>query len=507
MKRLSSTIAALLIAMMLCVLSAYAQLSGPLSGVITAGTYTIIGDISVEEGDSLTIEPGVVFEFDGDYDFDIDGYLYAEGSEEDSIKFISSIEDSTWGGIYFSNTANDSGRLEYCLITGSNSTGLFIFHCSPVINNCSFIDNSTIWSGGGINCDNSNAVISNCYFSNNSASVNGGGVHFDHSSNSIIINCIIIGNFSNGGGGIKCYDNSSPTIDNCIIIENVVIGYGGGIRCDNYCNPYIVNCTVTDNSALYGGGIECSDDSNPTISRCNISGNDGNYGGGIFCESSSSTIENCTISGNQATDEGGGVYCCDESSPAGVNNIIWANSASIGSQIYIEVGCSFTCTYSDIQDGWEGEGNIDDDPLFYSTVGDSAYYLTIESPCIDAGDPDSPFDPDSTRADMGAYYFDQSSGVGSIPNNPFPTVYAFYPSYPNPFNPSTVLSYQLTADSYVELKVYDVMGREVQLAVSSWQLAGYYEVMFDGNGLASGVYFARLSAGGLQQVQKLVLVK
>ena len=55
--------------------------------------------------------------------------------------------------------------------------------------------------------------------------------------------------------------------------------------------------------------------------------------------------------------------------------------------------------------------NIFLDPMFYATVGDSAYYLTAESPCIDAGDPESPWDPDSTIADMGAFYYDQGGLV------------------------------------------------------------------------------------------------
>jgi len=71
-------------------------------------------------------------------------------------------------------------------------------------------------------------------------------------------------------------------------------------------------------------------------------------------------------------------------------------------EIYIASG-SVTATYSDIQYGWAGTGNIDSDPGF---TGD--YHLQSGSPCIDTGDPASALDPDGTRADMGAYHFDQS---------------------------------------------------------------------------------------------------
>ena len=80
------------------------------------------------------------------------------------------------------------------------------------------------------------------------------------------------------------------------------------------------------------------------------------------------------------------------------------NSAFMG-DIHIGSG-SLTVTYSDIQGGYTGTGNIDSDPLFVDAANGD-YYLQPASPCIDAGDPTSPFDPDGTIADMGAYYYHQ----------------------------------------------------------------------------------------------------
>ncbi|MCK4654592.1 MAG: hypothetical protein KAU01_09100, partial [Candidatus Cloacimonetes bacterium] len=69
-----------------------------------------------------------------------------------------------------------------------------------------------------------------------------------------------------------------------------------------------------------------------------------------------------------------------------------------------------TATYSDIEDGWTGTGNINSDPMFVNP-GSGDYHLQSTSPCIDAGDPASPLDPDSTVADMGAYYFHQITAL------------------------------------------------------------------------------------------------
>jgi hypothetical protein len=93
------------------------------------------------------------------------------------------------------------------------------------------------------------------------------------------------------------------------------------------------------------------------------------------------------------------------------------------------------------------------------------------------------------------------------PLNLTPKQYRLNQNYPNPFNPSTKISYQLPKSSFVTLKVYDIIGREVSTLVNGEQNAGQYEVTFDGSRLASGVYFFRLQAGGFVQTKKLVVMK
>jgi hypothetical protein len=88
-----------------------------------------------------------------------------------------------------------------------------------------------------------------------------------------------------------------------------------------------------------------------------------------------------------------------------------------------------------------------------------------------------------------------------------PSQFALLGAYPNPFNPSTVISYQLSEISQVNLSVYDVAGRPVAELVNGWRDAGLHEVTFDASHLPSGVYFARLSSDKLNSTQKLLLVK
>jgi len=80
-------------------------------------------------------------------------------------------------------------------------------------------------------------------------------------------------------------------------------------------------------------------------------------------------------------------------------------------------------------------------------------------------------------------------------------------NYPNPFNPSTKISYQLAKSGYVTLKVYDILGREVATLVNENQIEGVHSAVFDASRLASGVYLYRLTAPGINQVKKMLLTK
>jgi hypothetical protein len=88
-----------------------------------------------------------------------------------------------------------------------------------------------------------------------------------------------------------------------------------------------------------------------------------------------------------------------------------------------------------------------------------------------------------------------------------PNKFILYNNYPNPFNPTTNISYSLPQTSFVTLKVFDLTGREVSTLVNEQKSAGKYEVEFNGGNLSSGIYFYRISSGNFSQTKKLVLIK
>ena len=88
-----------------------------------------------------------------------------------------------------------------------------------------------------------------------------------------------------------------------------------------------------------------------------------------------------------------------------------------------------------------------------------------------------------------------------------PSHFALYPNYPNPFNPTTKITFSLPQLVKVTLTVYDVRGKEVINLVDEVLPAGHYEVAFEGSDLSSGVYFYRIQAERFVQSRKMLLIK
>jgi Secretion system C-terminal sorting domain len=88
-----------------------------------------------------------------------------------------------------------------------------------------------------------------------------------------------------------------------------------------------------------------------------------------------------------------------------------------------------------------------------------------------------------------------------------PNVYSLEQNYPNPFNPSTTIKYSIAEDGLVKLAIYNLLGEEVTTIVNSTQKAGKYEVTFNAENLATGVYLYRLNVGNFNSTKKMVLMR
>ena len=95
----------------------------------------------------------------------------------------------------------------------------------------------------------------------------------------------------------------------------------------------------------------------------------------------------------------------------------------------------------------------------------------------------------------------------SVAENNVPSEFSLQQNYPNPFNPSTIIRYGLPRTLAVRILVYNTIGQQVELLVDQEQQAGYHEVAFHADGLASGVYFYRIEAGSFVDTKKMLVVK
>lgn len=491
--------------------------SGNVSGTWSADTVLVVGDVGVADGQVLTIQPGVEVLFKGFYKFVIEGQLTAAGTAADSIIFTPTTSSGRWGGLRFQNP--DAGSiLEYCRVDKVHGQGYLWY---PF--------------GGGVELTGT-LTLRHCEISNNVAhdpiaypgyyNGMGGGIKVNDGSNVTIEYCHIASNHSDYSGGIDVGNSCTVDIGFNMIEQNWSRYQSGGMEIygstasihDNVIRDNIAKGTMGGGGILLWGGAGSSVTNNLIIGNATRG-----MGGGIFSRYSTPLISNNTIIGN-AAGAGGGIDAVTDPGylPTVRNCIIWGNLSHSGAQI--NGACNVI--YCDVQGGWAGVGNIDTDPLFVTGPGGEFYLSQIQSgqsldsPCLDASHPATPQIIGTTRTDqvqdsyimdMG-YHYPLSSDVTLAASVESPLLSRenrgdLAVANPNPFNPTTALSYQLSAACQVNLRVYDVAGRLVATLVDGVQPAGTHSATFDGSKLTSGIYLYVLRAGQNTITGKLALVK
>ena len=386
-------------------------------------------------------------------------------------------------------------------------------------------------------------------------------------SNQTILFSLGGGIYTNGISNTTIRISNNKILDNSISAE---FAWGGGIQPSNFddANYFIENNLVSGNkvtASIFGGsgGIDVFDHF-PVIRNNIISNNYAPFGGGMSIEIYGSTstaaaeavlkrsprepamtksnwkyqnsaaelayFSNNTLYNNSAAYSGGGVAVFGSIIPQLMNFIVWGNTAPDGAQI----SGSADFQYSDVEGGRLGTGNLDENPRFLSPM----LFLGLMSPCIDAGNPDPLYnDPESifqpgyarwpamrtVRNDMGAYggpgaadwcdFLDLNkktedfkvdeadinpeNNEKSVPINQFP----------NPFNNQATFQFELPRDSFVSLKIFNILGQEVANLVSQRLTAGIHKYVWNAAEVASGTYVYRLEVNGNVYQNKMILMQ
>jgi len=284
--------------------------------------------------------------------------------------------------------------------------GMYNRHSNATVKNCTFKWNSSDYSGGGMYNDHGSPLVANCTFQNNHASWSGGGMHNVYGGPSVT-GSTFMHNSARHGGGMYNYI-SSAGVTRCTFRDNKA-DYGAGVynvgcegrqvwsAADDIQFTY---CTFDRNVAELDGGGAYNWCGEPLFATCVFMGNtSGGAGGGVFTLGTPK-ITNSVLHGNRATESGGGLYTNFSTGPTVANTILWGNVSPVGAQMH-NVTESPAVTYSCIERGYAGEGNISADPRFVAPgfwdnngtpnepeddlwVGGD-YHLRSDSPCINAG--------------------------------------------------------------------------------------------------------------------------
>lgn len=208
----------------------------------------------------------------------------------------------------------------------------------------------------------------------------GGGISFDNAS-ATVVNCRIVGNSANSvaGGGLSMENGSSPTLTGCMIAGNHSSGFwGGGGLWNTGGAPHFTNCTFSGNTTSgvgnLGGAIRNMSGGDVVLTNCTLSANNAYAATAMYSEGNGTTV---TL----------------------VNCVVWGHPPGVsGGVIQSDAGAVTTATYSDVQDGYAGTGNLNVNPGLVDADGadnvtgtaDDDLRLGHFSPCTDAGNNAAP---------------------------------------------------------------------------------------------------------------------
>ncbi|MDP8206982.1 MAG: T9SS type A sorting domain-containing protein [Candidatus Electryonea clarkiae] len=458
----------------------YAQheLSGSLSGVIETGDYYVLDSIRVNSRDSLNIEQGTTIYFCENAVFIISGWCRAVGEQGDSINFLAEDNLYGWSGI----TVEMRGQIDfrYCTFRHANSIAITLYTSSGFnFRDCRFSYNSTTNNNTGsaltIFGGRSRYPIKNCVFSNNDNFVISSGLFVT------IDSC----NFVNNRGILtQRLSYYNVEISNSLIINNLSLtneelinGYHGLL---NIHNTLFINNDLNGSSILgFRRSIVGSSFNNNTI----INNYSGNYCLNLQIDANFA-VENNIFYNNDVNFD----INIEDSLSLIAYNLFNKDDGSYFTGNYIDNGLGVVDTINANGDSSDIYHNLFLNPEL-EIIDSSFVELLSLSPCIDAGNPLSPFDPDSTIADIGHKFFSQNMVRSEIihkrkPNKDMISI------FPNPTN-STInidLSNIELSNKRSNISIYNILGELVQnINVNSSFIS-----ISETSSFTSGIYFVRL---------------
>lgn len=332
----------------------------------------------------------------GGYGARIDGFFITGGVANRGEPGVLDI-DTLGGGMLCWGADTDIANCRFEDNGGEYGAALSIVSANIQVSDCSIGANTGVSGAGGVFCFNASPVFTRCNISLNSGGYSG-GVDIWSGAPSFLA-CGFQNNDGMHGGAVFAW-NAQPEFAQCTFTGNVA-SLGASLFLYE-TETLISRCWFEGNTGFYGGAVSNWYGANNLV-NCVVAGNSAHLGGGMFNVGCAPTVLHCTVAGNTAAAAGGALYNSDASAVV-TNSILWGNTPG---QISDSGSGLAETTYSDVQGGRAGTGNIDADPQFTF----DGYELQSGSPCIDAADSAStPAEdyagtprPQGSGPDMGAY--------------------------------------------------------------------------------------------------------
>ncbi|MDP8240081.1 MAG: right-handed parallel beta-helix repeat-containing protein [Candidatus Hatepunaea meridiana] len=424
--------------------------------------------IIIEEDETLLIEPGcdIVVRYRGlmgreQLQMVVFGDLLMHGTEEDSIRFTPEELDrelGRWTGIRLLKTGGNYG-FEYISIQNAN-VSLF------PMNSQSFSVFNSRFSSVTLDIRNTSEVDVRY---NEFINCGGRAISIKGAEEAVITDNL----FQDGSRGL------SLQMSSIILVERNTFK---NISSRSIYAWYVDNLFISRNTFFESEGFYTTA-GDILIEHCTFH----NSGTCSILSPDSYRVNNCTFTGGQETAFRAGLQPDIEESITIEYTNFYGYDHPVENPIELSEGC------------------LSVDPLFVDQDNGN-FWLMANSPLIDAGNPVDPLDPDSTRGDIGAFFW-TPDGCTEVDENIKGGNYLSYAVYPNPFNASVRINYSIEKAGVTNIHLFDLNGRKVATLIEDVSNSGTHSVIWNAGNIPSGLYIIRLSASGEERFRKLLLVR
>ncbi|MCD4772689.1 MAG: right-handed parallel beta-helix repeat-containing protein [Bacteroidales bacterium] len=416
--------------------------------------YIIDSNLVINSGDTLIIMEGTVLMIDTAVDINIFGHIFVYGTVDEAVSFLPMIDSVGWGKIQIDNYGSNS-EFNYALIKDGT---FYSKNVNMTFFNVDFINTQDLlWSTPIIEIKSGSV---NFLYSSITGSNKGEGLLVNNGIPAIINNCY----FTTIPDAVEFINSINGRISNSIF-ENIPddaidLNFSRNILIDSNIIFNASDRAMEIGNETFGNSVNIKIKRN-LIAYC--------HEGIIFKDGSSGKIINNTLYGNDI-----GIRCAELVSGYGGGSVIVENtiiSNSIDCDISADSLSEILISYS-LSDNslLPGDSNIFDDPQFVDPAVND-FNLRSISPCIDKGNPGSPIDPDSTIADIGAYYYD------------------------------------IEKESKVKIDIYDLSGKLIKNLINKTQSKAHNSIKWKPKNSQihkAGIYFCRISVDEITQGFKII---